>query len=437
VMSRQDRPIRTVGSAIAEACRYRLHRLALATLRVLFRERARDRGSSDLEQIVLVLHSAFGMGGTIRSTITQANQLVREGSRVTLVSVTRGREQHRSFFHIDERVELRVLDDPLAPREPGPVRRLLSALPSVLFHPDETRRSRMSVYRDLALLRELRRHRGGVVVGTRAGINVAVATTCRDAVIRIGQEHVPFGSYPPRLLNDLSRSYPRLHGLWVLSQADEKVAQRFLFGASTAICVIPNALPNGGSRTSAGSREVIATAGRLSRGKRQDVLIRAFARVASRHPTWELRIYGEGPRRLRLLKLIERLDLQGRVRLMGASDQLEDELAECSIFALSSEMEAFGIVILEAMRAQLAIVSTACDHGPREIITDGVDGILVPPNDPREFARALHRLMSRPQLRQRLAAGALATSRRYEASVVSEEWRAAYELADRVRRKGF
>jgi glycosyltransferase involved in cell wall biosynthesis len=412
-----------------------VHRVALLVLRAVCRA-GRPAGPADLQRLVLVVHTAFGMGGTIRATITQANRAAAEGRHVTLVSVTRAAHQPQPFFHVDERVQVRVLDDPLErPARFGP-RRLLSALPGVLFHPLETRSRRMTLWRDLVLVRELRRHRDGVVVGTRAGLNVIIAHACRAAVVRVGQEHVPFASYPQPLLDELARSYPQLHGLMLLTRADADVARTLLSDAGLAIRVIPNALPDAPSAVSDGTAHVIVTAGRLSRGKRQDVLIRAFARVADRHPSWQVRIYGDGPRRERLTKLVQDLGLEGRVELMGSTSELGLELGRSSIFVLSSEMEAFGIVLIEAMRSRLAVISTACDHGPREIITDGTDGILVPINDPQALAKALDRVMARPERREELAAAAQRTSQRYEASAVSTLWWETYRAAEQARTRG-
>ena len=416
----------------------RLHGLVLALLARLPGGRVRAGGVTGAEAgVVLVVHSAFGMGGTIRSSITQANELARAGRRVTLVSITRAADQPEPFFAVDPEVEIRLLDDP--GRRRGPLgrflRRALTAMPSLVFHPAETRARRMSLWRDLLLVREIRRHRDGLLLGTRAGLNVAVAHAARRGVVRVGQEHVPFASYPPALLAELSTSYRDLDALMVLTGGDAAQARELIGTEPPVVAVVPNALPDDPWTPADGRAKVIVTAGRLSRGKRQDLLVRAFARVARRNPDWELKIYGKGGREASLRRLIARLELEDRAHLMGATDRLGDELGRASIFVLSSELEAFGIVLIEAMRAGLAVVSTDCPHGPRELVTDGEDGLLVPTGDVRALARAMDRLVRDEQLRARLATAARDTSRAYEPAVVAERWEDTYRRAAQVRRE--
>jgi glycosyltransferase involved in cell wall biosynthesis len=393
---------------------------------------------SGSEPVTLVVQNAYGMGGTIRSSITQANELAAQGRAVRLVSVTRGQDQVAPFFPVDPRVDLRLLDDPRGADGSltGVQRRVRAALrhvPSLLVHPDESRFSVMSLWQDLLLVRALREPRRGTVVGTRAALNVAIAHACRPSVVRVGQEHVPLESYPQRLLAALSRSYPRLDALLVLTQAEAARARSLLRDARTHLAVVPNALPATPYAVSDGRSQVLVAAGRFSRQKRHDVLIDAFAQLADEFPAWELRIYGRGPREWRVRKQLARLGLEDRVRLMGASERLGEDLAEGSIFVLSSEQEAFGIVLLEAMRSQLAVVSTACPHGPPEIVTDGVDGLLVAVNDPDALAAGMRCLMVDESLRRRLGSRAGETSRAYAPPAIARRTDAAYEEAAAVR----
>jgi glycosyltransferase involved in cell wall biosynthesis len=392
---------------------------------------------ASLEPVTLLIHNAFGMGGTIRSTITQANQLAREGRSVRLVSVTRGAEQASPFFTVDPQVELILLDDPRDERPTGRLlarcRAVLRRVPSLVVHPDESRFSGMSLWTDVQLVRAVRQVRHGLVIGTRAAMNVVVAHAARPGVVRVGQEHVPFGSYPPRLLEALRWSYPRLDGLLLLTEAEAEAASDLLGDAPTHLAVVPNALPDAPYRVTRGEAPVVVTAGRFSKPKRHNLLIDAFARIAEEFPAWELRIYGRGPREWRLRKQLGQVGLGDRIRLMGASERLGEDLAGASVFVLSSEQEAFGIVLIEAMRSGLAVVSTACEHGPPEIVTDGVDGLLVPVNDEEALADAMRRVMTDGELRRHLGRRAQQTSLAFEPAAVARVADRAYEAARRVR----
>ncbi|AXK36119.1 glycosyltransferase family 4 protein [Streptomyces armeniacus] len=158
---------------------------------------------------------------------------------------------------------------------------------------------------------------------------------------------------------------------------------------------------------------MVVAAGRLVRVKRYDVLIRAFATVAARHPDWQLRIYGRGEEHGGLRDLIDELGLYNNVFLMGLASPMEAEWVKGSIAASTSDVEPFGMTLVEAMRCGLPVVSTDCPHGPGEIIEDGADGRLVPVGRPDAFAAALLELIEDDEKRRRMSRTALESSRRY------------------------
>jgi glycosyltransferase involved in cell wall biosynthesis len=146
--------------------------------------------------------------------------------------------------------------------------------------------------------------------------------------------------------------------------------------------------------------------GRLIYVKGFDRLLSAFKQIADKHPDWELVILGEGQLRSDLEQLRASLGLTGSVRLPGFSKNPFDILRAAQLYVMSSRSEGFPYALLEAMSCGLPAIAMDCESGPREIIRDGVDGILVPAGDVDGLADALDRLMTDKQERQSLAAHA-------------------------------
>jgi glycosyltransferase involved in cell wall biosynthesis len=125
----------------------------------------------------------------------------------------------------------------------------------------------------------------------------------------------------------------------------------------------------------------LVAVGRLVHQKGFDLLLRAFARIAPEHPQWTLTIWGEGDRRRQLEALCTELGLLEQVALPGLTERPGQWLEDAEVFVLSSRFESFGNVITEAMVAGLPVVAFDCPWGPGEILRDGEDGLLVPPED--------------------------------------------------------
>ena len=146
-----------------------------------------------------------------------------------------------------------------------------------------------------------------------------------------------------------------------------------------------------------GERErVIVGAGRLSQQKNMPLLLKAFARFAPNHPEFKLRIFGEGELREELTELARSLQIAGQVELPGRSTALLEKMNSSAMFVLSSDYEGMPNVLLEAMCMGMPCISTDCPSGgPRELIKDGVNGLLVPVGDEAALYEAMERMADR------------------------------------------
>jgi glycosyltransferase involved in cell wall biosynthesis len=184
------------------------------------------------------------------------------------------------------------------------------------------------------------------------------------------------------------------------------------------------------------ARRKVIGVGRLEHEKGFDRLVDAFAEVAHRHPQWDLELHGEGSQSEWLRGRVTALGLNDRVRFPGWTRPIWPALASADLFVLPSRYEGFPSALLEAMAAGVPSIAVDCPSGPRAIIRDGVDGLLVktpslikapsgtetaasgsPAAVDRatagELASAIDRCMADEELRTRLAAAGQAIVDRF------------------------
>lgn len=373
--------------------------------------------------ISFLIHNAYGIGGTIRTTYNLANTLAEQHD-VEIVSVFRHRDE--PVFTPDPRIRLRHLVDTRKDTPGYEGDDPLHATPASVFPSAEGRYDQYSALTDRRIAEHLGSLRADVVVGTRPGLNVHIARETRRGVLRVGQEHLTLESHTPLLRRQLRKVYPRLDVLTTTTEADAAAYRRMMRLPGVHVQAVPNPVPAPGIEPADGSHKWVVAAGRLAPVKRYDLLIRAFDKVRRERPDWRLRIYGGGKQKEKLRALIDELGLYNHVFLMGPAHPIEPEWAKGSIAAVTSSLESFGMTIVEAMRCGLPVVSTDCPHGPGEIISNGVDGRLVEVGNAEAIAGGLLELINDDALRRRMAGAALAESQRFDPARIAERYESMF-----------
>jgi len=397
-----------------------MHRVAHALARAVLRRRP----GGEHAKITILIANAYGMGGTVRTCLNVAGYLAKT-HEVEIISIQRLRD--RPFFPFPAGVKVRVVDDqrerPLGGKA-GWVRKRLRPHRSRLVFPADLRFAEScSLWTDLMLVRHLWTVRRGVVMGTRAGLNLLAPVLRRQGMTVIGQEHMNLESHIPQRQAEIGRRYPALDAVTVLTESDNHTYAR-AFGDAVRLERIPNATPELEADQAALDRPVVIAAGRLTWQKGFDLLIPAFAQVVRRHPEWTLRICGDGPQRKNLERLIIEHDLSNEVLLMGAVDRLDLQMSQASMYVLSSRFEGLPMVMIEAMSLGLPVVSFDCPTGPRDVIENGRSGILVPAEDVDALAGAMLDLVEDPERRRALGAGAAARSGDFALESIGPRWEA-------------
>ncbi|MCR4788932.1 MAG: glycosyltransferase [Lachnospiraceae bacterium] len=173
--------------------------------------------------------------------------------------------------------------------------------------------------------------------------------------------------------------------------------------------------------------KTIVQSGRLVDFKNQPMLIDAFMKVHEKHPDYDLKIYGpdsfDGTKEILETKIKE-YDADGFIHLMGGSDSLEKVLPECEIYAFSSDWEGLPNALLEAMALGMPIVATDCPcGGPRTVMTDGENGLLVPIKDPDSLAAGLIRLIEDKELAEKMGKNASKISEKINSNAIVAQWK--------------
>ncbi|NQX37791.1 Glycosyltransferase involved in cell wall bisynthesis [Pedobacter steynii] len=169
-------------------------------------------------------------------------------------------------------------------------------------------------------------------------------------------------------------------------------------------------------------RKFILGVGRLSYEKGFDQLIDAFSKL--RIKNIDLIIVGQGLEKPNLTAQINRLNLQDRVILAGAKDDLQDYYNQAELFVLPSRNEGYPNALIEAMSSGCPCVAVDCEFGPSEIIEDGQNGILVPQGNIPAMTKAMFNVLFDLSLKKKLGNEARLIGQTNSLEVISDKWEA-------------
>ena len=178
------------------------------------------------------------------------------------------------------------------------------------------------------------------------------------------------------------------------------------------IIVIPNgvtplntlSIDRPAARKSLGLSEIdifLLSIGRLTYQKGHEYFIQAMSKVVRHFPNVKAGICGDGPLRAQLESQILRLGLSDSMKLLGAWDDISPILASADIFILPSRWEGISRALMEAMAAGIPVIATRVD-GTKNLVTDGINGLLIPMEDSEKLENSILQLIENPEMRKRL-----------------------------------
>ncbi len=228
---------------------------------------------------------------------------------------------------------------------------------------------------------------------------------------------------------------------------DERLVRRFdrfvvltqedmeMWGDMPGIRVIPNAANFIADKYSDCSAKRVIAVGRLDYQKSFDRLIQVWEKVHLQMPQWRLDIFGQGEWQEMLQRMIDERGLQEVVKLNAPTKNIGKEYSESSMLVMSSHYEGFPMVMIEAMACGLPAVCFDFKCGPRDIVSEGENGLIVPDGDIEGMAEAMVRLMKADDLRTRMGENAKKVVEKYSEDRVMGLWVNLYEEISRLRSK--
>lgn len=187
------------------------------------------------------------------------------------------------------------------------------------------------------------------------------------------------------------------------------------------VIVIPNPLSFYPSNQSNCREKRVIAVGRYTYQKGFDMLIDAWKQVAQRHIDWKLDIYGSGDNET-FQSLANLNSLKESVICHSAVKDIYEKYIESSIFVLSSRYEGFGLVLAEAMSCGIPAVTFTCPCGPKDIVTNKVDGLWVEPNNVEELADKICYLIEHEDERIKMGSAAIISSQRFREDTIMKQW---------------
>lgn len=259
----------------------------------------------------------------------------------------------------------------------------------------------------------------------------------KDGSIKIGELHVNrsnYRNYDDRNLSVVKKVFTLL---WMksfvrhLKQLDKMVVLTDCalkdWPELNNVVKIPDPLPFKMDEMTDFSQKRIISVGRYAYDKGNDLLLQVWKMVEGKIPGWNLKVFGNGIREPYLSQMQQLGINSSRCHLYGPTIDVKKEYLKSSIFVLPSRFEGFGLVLIEAMACGLPVIAFDCENGPRSIITDGVDGFLIPPFDIEAYAEKVLLLIQNEALRKQMGENARKTAAQYDIDIIGQQWKIMFD----------
>jgi len=329
-------------------------------------------------KIIILINDITLKAGTERAVVNLANCLaVKENLQITILSCSK--TNNKIDYYIDEKVNIDYL-----------------GLNSLL---EITKFKRAIWYTKFIfkIKKYIKINKPNIIIGTMHNFNSLLPLVVDSKCKNIGCEHLCYNFSAGALSKYIRKvMYKKLDYVVTLTDEDALNYKKI----NKNVIAIPNNISFYPDRGSKLDNKIILSVGRLTYQKGFDMLIDIFKLVNENHKDWKLRIVGDGELKEELEEKINVNNLKDYVELVGTTNNVELEYKEASIYAMASRYEGFPMVLLEAKSYGLPCISFDCPTGPKEIINQNKDGIVVDLNDIKAFGDSICELIENNEIRK-------------------------------------
>lgn len=230
-------------------------------------------------------------------------------------------------------------------------------------------------------------------------------------------EHTSLNAYNKIYRIILNILYPKVGLLTVPTTEDSNIYNSL--GIKNVY--LPNPLPFYPNSQSSLQNKLALNVGRFTSDKRHELLINLWAKSKAKDFGWKLKIIGKGENNEKINSLVKHLHLEDSIIISTVTPHIEKEYLNASLFLLTSKNEGFGLVLAEAMACGVPCLAFNCPSGPKDIITNMVNGFLIEEGEHQMFVNRLDELIENEDLRKKLGTKARMDIKKFDENIVSDK----------------
>lgn len=361
----------------------------------------------------LFLITGMPMGGAERVMATLANEFVKKGNQVRLITL----KEAVSAYKLDERVEFIGGNADLASSNPllKKFEIFRSIIKSILFYKKQLKDYNPDIVLSfltntnlLAVINNyISRKKYPIIISERCD-----PRTRSNLLIKLCNKIYPLADCIVCQSNEIENYF--------LNQ-DSNVNTVVIQNPINEECINKEYIANRQKR--------IVAVGRLNNQKNYDLLIDAFSDIEKDYPNHRVEIYGQGPEKDRLQNKVDKLGLSNRILFMGTKQNVMKSVADAQLYVMTSDFEGFPNALAEAMASGIPVISTNFPTGvAKELIKDDVNGYVVPVGDRKKLSEAIVKIISDEQIQAKMSKNNKKLREQLSVDNIVEQWENMFSL---------